>query len=102
MSISKKNLDKLRNLIKDENLMQDNNISNYNNSKNQEKKENPSEIFYSVIDNSESLKETSHVNHVLRKSEEEFINSKSNRTEHFKYLTIEDELYDEFNYLLGE
>ena len=29
MSISKKNLDKLRNLIKDENLMQDNNISNY-------------------------------------------------------------------------
>ena len=109
MSLSKKNLDKLNNLIKDENLIHKNNMDNHKNreikhknSKNQPRAEDPNKIFYSLIDNSETLNETSQTNHVLRKSEENFINSKSRKNHYSKNLTTEDELYDEFNYLLEE
>ena len=59
-------------------------------------------IFYSLIDNSESLEETSNVNNSLRKSELNQINMNSRNANHPNKLTTEEELYDEFNYLLDE
>ena len=109
MSLSKKNLDELNNFIKDKNLTNDIKISsNKNKHKNQKKtpnqpkSEDPNEIFYHLIDNSETLEETSEVNHLLKKSEVDFVNINSRKTNYSRHLTLEDELYDEFNYLLEE
>jgi len=110
MSLSKKNLDKLNKFKKNENLNNESkNISNYTNiSKNDNlitnpiNSEDPNKIFYSLIDNSESLEETSNVNNSLRKSELNQINTNSRTTNFSKKLTTEEELYDEFNYLLDE
>ena len=110
MSLSKKNLDKLNKYKKNRNLNNDsNNISNYskiykkdNATKNQLKSEDSNKIFYSLIDNSESLDETSNINHSLRKSELNQINMISRKVNHSMKLTTEEELYDEFNYLLDE
>ena len=110
MSLSKKNLDKLNKFKKNKNLNNDSNninthskIDNYDNStKNILKSEDPNKIFYSLIDNSESLEETSNVNHSLRKSELNQINMNSRKAYNSKKLTTEEELYDEFNYLLDE
>ena len=110
MSLSKKNLDKLNKFKKEKNLNNEsNNISNYKNiSKNDNSitnplnSEDPNKIFYSLIDNSESLDKTSNVNHSLRKSELNQINNKSKKAHSSKRLTTEEELYDEFNYLLDE
>ena len=110
MSLSKKNLDKLNKFKNSKNLNNDtNNISNYtktdnkdNSTKNKLQIEEPNEIFYTLIDNSESLEETSNVNNSLRKSELNQINMNSRKANFTKRLTIEEELYDEFNYLLDE
>ena len=110
MSLSKKNLDKLNKYKKNKNLNNDtNNPNNYtkldhndNSTKNTTKSEDPNKIFYSLIDNSESLEETSNVNNSLRKSEINQINMNSKKDNFSKKLTIEEELYDEFNYLLDE
>ncbi len=109
MSLSKKNLDKLNNFVKNENLKNDNHIiqcknidKNHKKSSSSTKSDDPNKIFYSLIDNSETLNETSKVNHLLRKSEEEDINLNSRKTDYSTHLTIEDKLYDEFNYLLEE
>ena len=110
MSLSKKNLNKLNKYKKNNNLINDsNNISNYtkidnndNSIKNQLKSEDHNKIFYSLIDNSESLEETSNVNNSLRKSEIKQINMNSKKDNFSKKLTTEEELYDEFNYLLDE
>ena len=110
MSLSKKNLDKLNKYKKNKNLNYDsNNISNYtkndnndNLNRNRLNSENANKIFYSLIDNSESLEETSKVNHSLRKSELEQINMNTRKANYSKKLTTEEELYDEFNYLLDE
>ena len=109
MSLSKKNLDKLNKLKASKNLNNNNsNLSNYskisndNSTKNPLKSEDPNKIFYSLIDNSESIEETCNVNHSLRKSELNQINMNSRKANHFKKLTTEEELYDEFNYLLDE
>ena len=109
MSLSKKNLDKLNSFIKNNDLAKDYNISkskktveNSKRTKEPIKSEDPSKIFYSLIDNSESLSETSKVNHLLRSSENDLINTNSNIANHSKHLTTEEELYDEFNYLLEE
>ena len=97
MSLSKKNLDKLNKLKKKNNLNNnDNLITNPLNS------EDPNKIFYSLIDNSESLEETSNVNNSLRKSEINQININSRKANFPNKLTTEEELYDEFNYLLDE
>ena len=64
--------------------------------------EDPNKIFYSLIDNSESLEETSNVNNSLRKSEINQINMNSKKDNFSKKLTTEEELYDQFNYLLDE
>ena len=110
MSLSKKNLDKLNKYKKNKNFNNDTNNSNsytkidhnVNSTKNTLKSEDPYKIFYSLIDNSESLDETSKVNHSLRSSEINKINMNSRKTDYSNNLSIEEELYDEFNYLLDE
>ena len=110
MSLSKKNLDKLNKFKKNKNLNNEsNNKNNYtkitnndNSTTNSPYSEDPNKIFYSLIDNSESLEETSNVNNSLRKSEINQINMNSKKANFFKKLTTEEELYDEFNYLLDE
>ena len=104
MSLSKKNLDKLNKLKKKKNLNNENkNINNNDNLiTNPLNSEDPNKIFYSLIDNSESLEETSNVNNSLRKSEINQINMNSKKENFSKKLTTEEELYDEFNYLLDE
>ena len=111
MSLSKKNLDKLNKFKKNKNLNNESkNISNYTNNiscndnliSNPLNSEDPNKIFYSLIDNSESLEETSKVNNSLRKSEFNQINMNSRKANFSKKLTTEEELYDEFNYLLDE
>ena len=106
MSLSKKNLDKLNKFKKKKNLNNESKNININNNDNllpnPLNSEDPNKIFYSLIDNSESLEETSNVNNSLRKSEINQINMNSNKDNFSKKLTIEEELYDEFNYLLDE
>jgi len=110
MSLSKKNLDKLNKLKKNKNLNNESkNISNYTNISNNDNlisnplnSEDPNKIFYSLIDNSESLEETSNINNSLRESEINQINTNSKKHNLSKKLTTEEELYDEFNYLLDE
>ena len=99
MGLSKKNLDKLNTFIKENNF--DNNNKSYMNHQehnNLPKVDDPSKIFYSIIDNTENINETSQENPLLKKSEESFhnINYKKNN------LSTEDKLYDQFNYLLDE
>ena len=110
MSLSKKNLDKLNKLKKKKNLNHESkNINNYTSINNNDNliansfnSEDPNKIFYSLIDNSESLEETSNVNNSLRKSEINQINMNFKKDNFSKKLTTEEELYDEFNYLLDE
>ena len=104
MSLSKKNLDKLNKLKKKKNLNNESkNITNNDNSiTNSLNSEDPNKIFDSLIDNSESLEETSNVNNSLRKSEINQINMNSKKDNFSKKLSTEEELYDEFNYLLDE
>ena len=104
MSLSKKNLDKLNKFKKKKNLNNESkNINNNDNLiTNPLNSEDPNKIFYSLIDNSESLEETSNVNNSLRKSEINQINMNSKKDNFSKKLTTEEELYDEFNYLLDE
>ncbi len=110
MSLSKKNLDKLNKFKKNKNLNNESkNINNYANITNNDNlitnplnTEDPNKIFYSLIDNSESLEETSNVNNKLRTSELNQINMNSRKSKFSNKLTTEEELYDEFNYLLDE
>ena len=110
MSLSKKNLDKLNKYKNNKILSNDSNITNNhikidnkdNSTKHKLKLEDPNKIFYTLIDNSESLEETSNVNNSLRKSELNQINTNSRKANLSKKLTSEEELYDEFNYLLDE
>jgi len=110
MSLSKKNLDKLNKFNKKNNLKNESkNINNYTNIINNDNlisnplySDDPNKIFYSLIDNSESLEETSNVNISLRKSEINHININYKKDNFSKKLTTEEELYDEFNYLLDE
>ena len=110
MSLSKKNLDKLNKFKKNKNLNNESkNIINYTNIPNNDNlitnplnSKDPNKIFYSLIDNSETLEETSNVNNSLRKSELNQINMNSRKANYSKKLTTEEELYDEFNYLLEE
>ena len=108
MSLSKKNLDKLNKFKKNKNLNNEikninTNITNNDNLiTNPLNSEDPNKIFYSLIDNSESLEETSKVNNSLRNSEINQINMNSRKANSSKKLTTEEELYDEFNYLLDE
>ena len=104
------NLDKLNKFKKKKNLNNESkNKNNYTNITkidnlitNPLNSEDPNKIFYSLIDNSESLEETSNINNSLRESEINQINMNSIKHNLSKKLTTEEELYDEFNYLLDE
>ncbi|MBO6960604.1 MAG: hypothetical protein JJ847_06860 [Prochlorococcus marinus CUG1438] len=110
MSLSKKNLDKLNNFKKNKNLNDktdkviDNSKLDYHDNPTNKPhfSEDPNKIFYALIDNSQSLDETSNINNSLRKSELNQINMNSRKQNYSKKLTTEEELYDEFNYLLDE
>ena len=103
MGLSKKNLDKLNTFNKKNNLVSNNNsIKKTQESHKPPKVEEPSKIFYSIIDNSDNINETLDTNQLLKESEESFHNINSQKTNFSQNLSIEDELYDEFNYLLDE
>ena len=103
MGLSKKNLGKLNTFIKKNNLVSNNNsIKKPQESHKGSKVEDPSKIFYSIIDNSDSINETSDANQLLKKSEDVFDNINSRKTNTSENLSTEEELYDEFNYLLDE
>ena len=116
MSLSKNNLNKLEVFLKNsENIKNDK--SNINlvpktkhfSKNNSSKSSNPNDIFYSIIDNSDSLEDTILTNKNLKDSEEKFIKDlksqqkrSQNSSQINRQLTEEDLLYDEFNYLLDE
>ena len=103
MGLSKRNLGKLNTFIKKNNLDSNNNSNkNHQEPNNFSKDEDPSEIFYSIIDNSNDINETSEANLFLKKNEDNFHNINSRKSNDSKNLSIEEELYDEFNYLLDE
>ena len=103
MGLSKKNLGKLNTFIKNNSLVSKNNsIENPQKPHNASKVEDPSKIFYSIIDNSDNINETSDANQLLKKSEDVFHNLNSRKTYTSENLSTEEELYDEFNYLLDE
>ena len=102
MSLSEENLGKLKTFIKDNNFVNNNSVKNPHESNNSPKVSDPSKIFYSIIDNSDILSETTKENPLLKKSENSFHNINSRKTNTSNNLSIEDELYDEFNYLLDE
>ena len=103
MGLSKKNLGKLNTFIKNNNLVSNNNsIEKPQESPNASKVEDPSKIFYSIIDNSDNINETSDANQLLKQSEDVFHNINSRKTNTSENLSTEEELYDEFNYLLDE
>ena len=102
MSLSKKNLGKLKNYIKENNLVNNNSVKNSQIFNSNSKVDDPSNIFYSIINNADNLNETLKENTFLKKSEDNFYNINSEKTNHSNNLSPEDELYDEFNYLLDE
>ena len=99
MSLSEKNLGKLKTFIKENNFVNNKSGKNPHNSS---KVDDPSKMFYSIIDNSCNLKETAKQNPLLKKSEDSFHNLNPRKNDYSNNLSIEDELYDEFNYLLDE
>ena len=116
MALSKKNLDQLKSFLNEENATK-NNIYDKNSisdSKSLTKDDpigvnNPNQIFYSIIDNSENLEDTLLSNSNLKKIEEKLIKEKKyypldNKidSQRNNQLSEEDLLYDEFNYLLDE
>ncbi len=116
MALSKKNLDQLKSILNKENIIK-HNISNkslISDSKSLEKDQpievnNPNQIFYSIIDNSEHLEDTVLINMKLKKIEEKLVKDKKYypidkkiNSQKNNQLSEEDLLYDEFNYLLDE
>ena len=116
MALSKKNLDQLKLILKKENKIKHNisdssSISESNFLKKDDPIEvnNPDQIFYSVIDNSEYLEDTILTNNKLKEIEEKLIKDrkyypldKKINSQRNNQLSDEDLLYDEFNYLLDE
>ena len=108
MTLSKKNIDKLKSLSTDNSSIQKINSKSLAKSTNLKK---PSDIFYSIIDNANDLNETILVNEKLKESElicptynDNKFNSKDNKNyKNISFELSEEELlYDEFNYLLDE
>ena len=119
MSFSNKDLDKLKKLISKENKSKmshhKNNINfeNSTDSKNTANKiSDPENLFYSIIDNDRDINDIDNSLKSLRYEEDQsrsfqnsdIISEKINKSSKYKnkYLSTEDILYDEFNYLLDE
>ena len=115
MSLSKNNLDKLKSIQKKESFQnkfspQSLDLSKINQTSSSNN-DNPEELFYSIIDNSSSLEETSFVSPKLKNAEDNLFKSKINKynsnnvsssANSNNELSEEELLYDEFNYLLEE
>ena len=115
MSLSKNNLDKLKSIQEKESFKNKFSSQSLDPSKinqtNPSKNDNPEELFYSIIDNSSSLEETSFVSPKLKNAEDNLFKSKINKynsnnssssANSINELSEEELLYDEFNYLLEE
>ena len=116
MALSKKNLDQLKSILNKENIIKHNihDKSLISDSKSLDKDQpievnDPNQIFYSIIDNSEYLEDTVLSNNKLKKIEEKFVKDKKYypidkkiNSQRNNQLSEEDLLYDEFNYLLDE
>ena len=116
MALSKKNLDQLKSILNKENIIKHNipDKSLISDSKSLKKDQpidvnNPNQIFYSIIDNSEHLEDTVLNNNKLKKIEEKLVKDKKYypidkkiNSQRNNQLSEEDLLYDEFNYLLDE
>ena len=115
MSLSKKNLNKLKSILKKESLKNKFSTQRLDQSKinqpNSSHHDDPEELFYSIIDNSSTLEETAFISSKLKKAEDNLFNSKinkynsnniSNSANLNNELSEEELLYDEFNYLLEE
>ena len=116
MALSKKNLDQLKSILNKENIINHNipDESLISDSKSLDKDQpievnNPNQIFYSIIDNSEHLEDTVLSNNKLKKIEEKLVKDKKYypidkkiNSQRNNQLSEEDLLYDEFNYLLDE
>ena len=103
MGLSKRNLGKLNTFIKKNNLVSKNNsIEKPQESHKVSKVEDPSKIFYSIIDNSDNINETLDTNPLLKESENSIHNINSRTINTSENLSTEEELYDEFNYLLDD
>ena len=100
MTLSKKNIDKLKSISI-------NDLSNQNKQyvlkSNKIFSENSNDIFYSIIDNSNDINETTLPNNRLKQNEGKVYSKhyKNNKKLSIE-LTEEDLLYDEFNSLLDE
>ena len=102
MSLSEESLGKLKTFMKENNFVNNNSINRPQEINNSPKVDDPSKIFYSIIDNSNNINETSNENPLLKKSEESFHKLNARKINSSNNLSVEDELYDEFNYLLDE
>ena len=103
MSLSKKNLGKLRTFIKENNLSNNKDSrKNWQESNDSPNFDEPSKIFYSIIDNADNINETLKEHPLLKKSEDTFHNINSRKNNSSPNLSTEDELYYLFNYLLDE
>tara|TARA_B100000963_G_scaffold48005_1_gene36283 strand:+ start:60 stop:410 length:351 start_codon:yes stop_codon:yes gene_type:complete len=116
MALSKKNLDQLKSILNKKNAIKHNisdkislSDSNSLNKDHPIEINNPNQMFYSIIDNSEHLEDTSLSNNKLKRIEEKLIKEKKyypldNKidSQRNNQLSEEDLLYDEFNYLLDE
>ena len=103
MTLSEENLDKLKTFVKENNFVNKNNNSDkkpqepYNSSH----VDDPSKIFYSIIDNSDNINETTKENSVLKKSEDCFHNlnsRKTNYSDNFNLSIDSDYMYDSNSY----
>jgi len=100
MTLSKKNIDKLKSISI-------NDLSNQNKQyvlkSNKIFSENSNDIFYSIIDNSNDINETTLPNNRLKQNEGKVYSKQDKNNKNLSIeLTEEDLLYDEFNYLLDE
>tara|TARA_Y100000589_G_C27183773_1_gene641864 strand:- start:321 stop:683 length:363 start_codon:yes stop_codon:yes gene_type:complete len=120
MALSKKNLDKLKSFSNKQNFLKINNKKGQKiNTPKPQKNLNESpdtelnKTFYSIIDNSENLEETSSINQKLKEIERDLFKNKYNKFDFTENcisqdlnknseLSEEDILYDEFNYLLED
>ena len=116
MALSKKNLNQLKSILNKDNTTKHNisDKTSISDSKSLNKGHpievnNPNQIFYSIIDNSEYLEDTVLNNNNLKEIEEKLIKEKKYYPLDNKIipqtnnqLSEEDLLYDEFNYLLDE
>tara|TARA_Y100000589_G_scaffold319982_1_gene349251 strand:- start:530 stop:874 length:345 start_codon:yes stop_codon:yes gene_type:complete len=114
MTLSKKNLAKLKEFLHNEKNNKNSNYvlnskTNYFSEDRSFETSESSEIFYSIIDNSDDLEETISSDPKLKKSEEQYFKENSSypvkniiSSQKNTQLSEEDLLYDEFNYLLDE